>query len=115
MSSFYGSPVRPLTSVKQNLHYMNYLHIPIKLLFYFFQIREEPTPYSSPFRKSYELFENPLAGTESEFNDNDEDQSLSGNIECGTALYDFTAGGNDEVGTLSLISILFNATMWTTA
>ncbi|KAI3801571.1 hypothetical protein L1987_29679 [Smallanthus sonchifolius] len=61
------------------------------------KIREEPTPYSSPFHKSYESFENPLGGTESEYSCHDEGRSSSGNIEFGTALYDFTAGGDDEM------------------
>ncbi|KAJ0746481.1 putative SH3 domain-containing protein [Helianthus annuus] len=60
-------------------------------------IREEPPPYSSPLRKRYESLENPLAGTESEYNYNDEGRSSSGNMEFGTALYDFTAGGDDEM------------------
>ncbi|KAJ0788338.1 putative SH3 domain-containing protein [Helianthus annuus] len=61
------------------------------------KIREEPPPYSSPLRKRYESLENPLAGTESEYNYNDEGRSSSGNMEFGTALYDFTAGGDDEM------------------
>ncbi|KAL4571181.1 hypothetical protein LXL04_017933 [Taraxacum kok-saghyz] len=62
---------------------------------------EEPSPYSSPYHKSYNSFENPTAGSESEYNYHDDDQSSSGNIDFGTALYDFTPGGDDE---LSLVA-----------
>ncbi|KAI3782318.1 hypothetical protein L2E82_12360 [Cichorium intybus] len=65
------------------------------------KISEEPTTYSSPFHRSYNSFENPIAGTESEYNYHDDDQSSSGNIDFGTALYDFTPGGDDE---LSLVA-----------
>ncbi|KAK9055297.1 hypothetical protein SSX86_026379 [Deinandra increscens subsp. villosa] len=65
--------------------------------FYGSPIREEPTPYSLPSRKSYESFENPLGGTESEYGYHDDGRSSSGTIEFGTALYDFTAGGDDEM------------------
>lgn len=57
----------------------------------FLQIREEPPPYSSPDHRRYESFENPLA---------DERRSSTGNPQAGTALYDFTAGGDDEVGSM---------------
>lgn len=57
------------------------------------QIREEPPPYSSPDHRRYESFENPLAGGSF-----DEGRASSGgNPQFGTALYDFTAGGDDEV------------------
>ncbi|KAL7590700.1 hypothetical protein Lser_V15G38237 [Lactuca serriola] len=65
------------------------------------KVREDPTPYSSPFHKSDTSFENPIAGTEIEYNYHDDDQSSSGNIDFGTALYDFTPGGDDE---LSLVA-----------
>ncbi|KAJ9548414.1 hypothetical protein OSB04_020957 [Centaurea solstitialis] len=64
-------------------------------------IREEPTPYSSPIRPAYESFMNPLAGAESGYTGVDDDGSSSVNMEFGTALFDFTAGGDDE---LSLVS-----------
>ncbi|KAI3772171.1 hypothetical protein L6452_03352 [Arctium lappa] len=64
-------------------------------------IREKPTPYSSPFHQSYKSFVNPLAGTESGYTYLDDDRSSSVNMEFGTALFDFTAGGDDE---LSLVS-----------
>ncbi|GLT80318.1 hypothetical protein SLA2020_517640 [Shorea laevis] len=59
-------------------------------------IREEPPPYSSPDR--YESFENPLAGCGSQsFGSQDDERVSSGNPKSGTALYDFTAGGDDEL------------------
>ncbi|KAF3437259.1 hypothetical protein FNV43_RR20012 [Rhamnella rubrinervis] len=61
-------------------------------------IREEPTSYSSPVMKRFESFENPLAARESQsFGSQDEEQVSSGNPQYGTALYDFTAGGDDEL------------------
>ncbi|XP_047970034.1 uncharacterized protein LOC125213496 isoform X1 [Salvia hispanica] len=62
-------------------------------------IREEPPPYSSPDHRRYESFENPLAGSGSgsgsqSFSDG---RPSSGNPQFGTALYDFTAGGDDEL------------------
>ncbi|KAL8462763.1 hypothetical protein ACS0TY_033692 [Phlomoides rotata] len=56
-------------------------------------IREEPPPYSSPDRQRHESFDNPLAGSQS-FS---EGRPSSGNPQFGTALYDFTAGGDDEL------------------
>lgn len=53
------------------------------------QIREEPPPYM----QRYESFENPLAS----FGSQDEERVSSGTPRFGTALYDFTAGGDDEV------------------
>ncbi|GKV20505.1 hypothetical protein SLEP1_g30622 [Rubroshorea leprosula] len=59
-------------------------------------IREEPPPYSSPDR--YNSFENPLAGRGSQsFGFPDDERVSSGNPQFGTALYDFTAGGDDEL------------------
>ncbi|GLT28627.1 hypothetical protein SLA2020_035460 [Shorea laevis] len=59
-------------------------------------IREEPPPYSSPDR--YNSFENPLAGRGSQsFGSPDDERVSSGNPQFGTALYDFTAGGDDEL------------------
>ncbi|KAK9008189.1 hypothetical protein V6N11_075091 [Hibiscus sabdariffa] len=56
-------------------------------------IREEPPPYTSPER--HDSFENPLAGRS--FDSQDEYHISSGNIKFGTTLYDFTAGGDDEL------------------
>jgi hypothetical protein len=45
-----------------------------------------------------ESFENPLAGTGSRsFESQDDERVSSGNPQFGSALYDFTAGGDDEV------------------
>ncbi|GMP35431.1 hypothetical protein CsSME_00007861 [Camellia sinensis var. sinensis] len=61
-------------------------------------IREEPPPYTSPVQQRYESFENPLAGNGSNsFGSGDEERVSSGNSQFGTALYDFTAGGDDEL------------------
>ncbi|KAJ8564573.1 hypothetical protein K7X08_001033 [Anisodus acutangulus] len=60
--------------------------------------REEPPPYSSPIRERYESFENPLAGSGSHsFGSHEEERVSSSNPQSGTALYDFTAGGDDEL------------------
>ncbi|XP_054780041.1 uncharacterized protein LOC129287810 isoform X2 [Prosopis cineraria] len=59
------------------------------------RIREEPPSYSSPIMKRYESFENPLASQS--FESRDDDQVSSGNVRYGSALYDFTAGGDDEL------------------
>jgi len=46
----------------------------------------------------YESFENPLAGNGSHsFESQDDERVSSGNPQFGSALYDFTAGGDDEV------------------
>ncbi|CAJ2676382.1 uncharacterized protein LOC123915595 [Trifolium pratense] len=61
-------------------------------------IREEPPPYSSPGMYRNESFENPLAGTGSRsFESQDDERISSGNPQFGSALYDFTAGGDDEL------------------
>uniref|UniRef100_A0A5B6YHF8 SH3 domain-containing protein n=1 Tax=Davidia involucrata TaxID=16924 RepID=A0A5B6YHF8_DAVIN len=61
-------------------------------------IREEPPPYTSPALQRFESFENPLAGNGSNsFGSHDEERVSSGNPQFGTALYDFTAGGDDEL------------------
>ncbi|KAK7251462.1 hypothetical protein RIF29_34686 [Crotalaria pallida] len=61
-------------------------------------IREEPPPYSSPVRQRYGSFENPLSGNGSQsFGSQDDERVSSGNPQFGTALYDFTAGGDDEL------------------
>ncbi|XP_038698487.1 uncharacterized protein LOC119996058 isoform X2 [Tripterygium wilfordii] len=62
-------------------------------------IREEPPPpsYSSAVAQSYE-FDNPLAGHGSRsFGSREEDQASSKASQFGLALYDFTAGGDDEL------------------
>ena len=51
----------------------------------------------------YESFENPLAGRDAQSFGSQEDRASSGHPQHGSALYDFTAGGDDEV-TSSLIS-----------
>ncbi|KVH98642.1 Armadillo-type fold [Cynara cardunculus var. scolymus] len=59
-------------------------------------ISEEPPPYSSPVHhQRYESFENPLAGQGSSSFDSHEEER--GNSQSGSALYDFTAGGDDEL------------------
>ncbi|XP_022731492.1 uncharacterized protein LOC111286003 isoform X3 [Durio zibethinus] len=61
-------------------------------------IREEPPPYTSPGIDRYYSFENPLSGHGSQsFESQDDDQVSSGHPQFGTALYDFTAGGDDEL------------------
>ncbi|XP_073149287.1 uncharacterized protein [Henckelia pumila] len=56
-------------------------------------IREEPPPYSSPDHRRYESFENPLAPGSRGFDEG----RASGAPQFGKALYDFTAGGEDEL------------------
>ncbi|EOA12314.1 hypothetical protein CARUB_v10007939mg [Capsella rubella] len=62
-------------------------------------IREEPPPpysYSEP--QSRESFENPVAGSGSRsYQSDDEEPRKSTGTRFGTALYDFTAGGDDEL------------------
>lgn len=53
----------------------------------------------------YESFENPLAGGSQSFGSQDDGRSSSGNPQFGTALYDFTAGGDDEVGCPIFLSL----------
>lgn len=62
------------------------------------QVREEPPSYSSPNLQRFESFENPLAtrGSQS-FSSQDDQGPTSENPQSGKALYDFTAGGDDEV------------------
>ncbi|KAK3003231.1 hypothetical protein RJ639_020086 [Escallonia herrerae] len=65
-------------------------------------IREEPPPYSSPALQRFESFENPLAGPGSRSSESqDEERTSLGNPQSGTALYDFTAGGDDELNLTS--------------
>ncbi|KAL3825518.1 hypothetical protein ACJIZ3_021547 [Penstemon smallii] len=58
-------------------------------------IRDEPPPYSSPVHQRNESFVNPLAGPNS--HSLDEGGATSGNPQSGEALYDFSAGGDDEL------------------
>lgn len=61
-------------------------------------IREEPPSYTKAVMQRFESFENPLAGPGSQsFVSQDEGRSSAGNPQFGTALYDFTAGGDDEL------------------
>ncbi|CAK9319314.1 unnamed protein product [Citrullus colocynthis] len=60
-------------------------------------IREDPPPYSPPQMQRYESFENPLAGHGSQSFGSQEERASSGNPQRGSALYDFTAGGDDEL------------------
>lgn len=61
-------------------------------------IREEPPPYESHSFEGDDSFVNPLAGPGSHsFGSQGEEHVSSGNPRSGTALYDFTAGGDDEL------------------
>ncbi|QCD85168.1 Armadillo-type fold [Vigna unguiculata] len=61
-------------------------------------IREEPPSYASSVMQRHESFENPLAGNGSHsFESQDDERVSSGNPQFGSALYDFTAGGDDEL------------------
>ena len=62
------------------------------------QVREEPPSYSSSVLQRFESLENPSAGRGSQsFGSQDDEGPTSGNPQSGKALYDFTAGGDDEV------------------
>jgi hypothetical protein len=59
-----------------------------------FQARDEPPSYL----QRYESFENPMAGRGAQTSgSHDNDDRSSSNPQFGSALYDFTAGGDDEV------------------
>lgn len=61
-------------------------------------IREEPPSYESHAFERDDSFVNPLAGSASRsFGSQDEERVSSGIPRAGTALYDFTAGGDDEL------------------
>ncbi|CAG7909715.1 unnamed protein product [Brassica rapa] len=62
-------------------------------------IREEPPPpYSYSESQSRESFENPMAGSSSRSYGSDDDEPRKSTVtRFGTALYDFTAGGDDEL------------------
>jgi len=61
-------------------------------------IREEPPSYSTSVLQRKESFENPLAGRGGRsFGSHEDEDKSSGNRQSGKALYDFTAGGDDEL------------------
>ncbi|CAI0553286.1 unnamed protein product [Linum tenue] len=66
-------------------------------------IREEPPSYASSVMQRHDSFENPMAAPESSsFESEDESRrNTSGNPQFGSALYDFTAGGDDELSLTS--------------
>ncbi|CAD6210548.1 unnamed protein product [Miscanthus lutarioriparius] len=65
-------------------------------------IREEPPSYSTSVLQRKESLENPLSGRGGRsFGSHEDEDKSSGNPQSGKALYDFTAGGDDE---LSLIT-----------
>lgn len=54
----------------------------------------------------HESFENPLAGNGlHSFGSQDDERASSGNPQHGSALYDFTAGGDDEVSWFKILTI----------
>ncbi|XP_059072637.1 uncharacterized protein LOC131065259 [Cryptomeria japonica] len=57
--------------------------------------RGEPPSYESTIMQRFESFENPMAGTMTQ--DFEEDEEHIENPQFGKALYDFTAGGDDEL------------------
>ncbi|KAG2541896.1 hypothetical protein PVAP13_9NG663000 [Panicum virgatum] len=61
-------------------------------------IHEEPPSYSTSVLQRKESFENPLAGRGGRsFGSHEDEDKSSGNPQSGKALYDFTAGGDDEL------------------
>lgn len=62
-------------------------------------IREEPPPSYNSVMQRYESFDNPLAGPGSNsYKSSQDDEPVSqGSLKFGKALYDFTAGGDDEL------------------
>lgn len=73
------------------------------------QIREEPPSYESHAFEKDDSFMNPLAGSASRsFGSQDEERVSSGTPRPGTALYDFTAGGDDEVNPLVQLVLILN-------
>ncbi|XP_062216117.1 uncharacterized protein LOC133916456 [Phragmites australis] len=61
-------------------------------------IREEPPSYSTSVFQRRESFEKPLAGRGGRsFGSHEDEDKSSGNPQFGKALYDFTAGGDDEL------------------
>lgn len=63
-----------------------------------FQVREETPSYSGSILQGFESFENPLAGQRDQsFGSHDHEETAAENPQFGKALYDFSAGGDDEV------------------
>ncbi|MQL81581.1 hypothetical protein Taro_014041 [Colocasia esculenta] len=60
-------------------------------------VREEPPSYATSVMQRYESFENPMAGSGSESFNSRDDKSATEKPQFGKALYDFTAGGDDEL------------------
>ncbi|KAL5721502.1 hypothetical protein ACHQM5_005141 [Ranunculus cassubicifolius] len=60
-------------------------------------IREEPPSYESSVMQRFESFENPMAAGRSFDTQDEEEPTSSDNPQLGKALYDFTAGGDDEL------------------
>ncbi|PIA64178.1 hypothetical protein AQUCO_00201452v1 [Aquilegia coerulea] len=62
-------------------------------------IREEPPSYEASVMQRFESFENPMAarGAPSFGSQDEEEPTSSENTQFGKALYDFTAGGDDEL------------------
>ncbi|XP_020250427.1 uncharacterized protein LOC109827820 [Asparagus officinalis] len=62
--------------------------------------KEEPSSSSASVLQRFESFENPLAGPES-FGSRDDEGLNSENPQSGRALYDFSAGGDDELNLIA--------------
>eukprot|EP00268_Persea_americana_P024878 TRINITY_DN24260_c1_g1_i6.p1 TRINITY_DN24260_c1_g1~~TRINITY_DN24260_c1_g1_i6.p1 ORF type:complete len:873 (+),score=198.29 TRINITY_DN24260_c1_g1_i6:1545-4163(+) len=61
-------------------------------------VREEPPSYSGSILQGFESFENPLAGQRDQsFGSHDHEETAAENPQFGKALYDFSAGGDDEL------------------
>lgn len=60
-------------------------------------IREEPPSYESHAFERDDSFVNPLAGSASRSFGSQDEERVSSGTRAGTALYDFTAGGDDEL------------------
>ncbi|KAI3849319.1 hypothetical protein MKW92_002905 [Papaver armeniacum] len=63
-------------------------------------VREDPPSYSSSVMQRFESFENPLAGRGAQSfgsHEDDDEPASSQSSQFGKALYDFTAGGDDEL------------------
>lgn len=61
-------------------------------------IREDPPSYEASVMQRFESFENPMAGVGGRsFESQDEEPPSSDGPQFGKALYDFTAGGDDEL------------------
>ncbi|XP_043716144.1 uncharacterized protein LOC122664410 [Telopea speciosissima] len=60
-------------------------------------VREDPPSYSASVMQRYESFENPMASYGTQSFESQEEEPASDNPQFGKALYDFTAGGDDEL------------------